>query len=57
MNITYILLAAYFIIIGAVGLFGLVIDEKWLALLALIIGIALLFFGLGVVNWPNRRAQ
>jgi hypothetical protein len=55
MNITYLLLAAYFIIIGAVALFGLNADPKWMGLLALIIGLALLFFGLGVVNWPNRR--
>lgn len=39
---TRILLAIYFIIIGAIGLFGLVVDPKLLALLALVVGVLLL---------------
>lgn len=39
---TSLLLAIYFIVIGAIGLFGIVVDPKLVALLALIVGILLL---------------
>ncbi len=39
---TNILLGVYFVLIGAIGLFGLSVDPKLLALLALILGILLL---------------
>lgn len=39
---TNVLLGVYFIIIGAIGLFGLAVDPKLLSLIALIIGILVL---------------
>jgi hypothetical protein len=39
---TNILLGIYFLVLGAVGLFGLQVDPKALALLALVLGILLL---------------
>lgn len=48
------LLAIYFLIIGAIGLFGIAVDPKLLALLALIIGILLLVSPYVSSRWPNR---
>lgn len=39
---TNILLGIYFVIVGAIGLFGLAVDAKLVALLALVLGIVLL---------------
>ena len=51
---TNVLLAIYFIIIGAVGLFGIAVDGKLIALLALIVGILLLIAPYASRYFPPR---
>lgn len=50
-----LVLAIYLIIIGAIGLFGISLDSKIPALLALIAGIIILVTGLVPISWPVVR--
>lgn len=51
---TNILLAIYFIVIGAIGLFGIAVDPKIIALFAFILGILLLVTPYVSRLWPPR---